>query len=224
VVESLLTLPPDYEPGTLPGGRLLYSNLGVVIAGHIAEHATGRAWEDLIREHVFEPLGMRSAGFGAPGARGEIDQPRGHREGGAPVPPGKAADNPQTIAPAGTVHASLEDVARFGWAHLQGERGQGSFLRPDTWKTLHQPLADGPYACGLVARPAPWSGAPALWHNGTNTKWYAELWIVPSEGLVVATACNQFGPGKQAVEAASLAAARAVLGLTQTQAPTSKEK
>ena len=36
------------------------------IAGHMAERATGKSWEDLMQAELFGPLGMREVGFGAP--------------------------------------------------------------------------------------------------------------------------------------------------------------
>src|SRR6185436_18293330 len=74
-----------------PRGAFLYSNTGLVIAGHVAERAAGKPWEDLMRELVFEPLGMKSAGFGAPGTAKAIDQPRGHSADGKPLEPGPSA-------------------------------------------------------------------------------------------------------------------------------------
>jgi CubicO group peptidase (beta-lactamase class C family) len=61
-------------------GEFAYSNLGYIIAGAIAEARTGKSWEQLIRELVFEPLGIRNAGFGAPGRSGRFDEPYGHEE------------------------------------------------------------------------------------------------------------------------------------------------
>ena len=88
-------------PSQPPRKSFLYSNLGFVIAGHVAEHATGKAWEELMRELLFEPLGMKSAGFGPPGTSGANDQPRAHTPDGKPVEPGVFADNPPALGPAG---------------------------------------------------------------------------------------------------------------------------
>src|SRR5947209_5537965 len=60
------------------GSKFIYSNEGYAIAGAMIERVTGRAWEDLMRERIFEPLGMKSAGFGTPASPGEVDQPWGH--------------------------------------------------------------------------------------------------------------------------------------------------
>jgi D-alanyl-D-alanine carboxypeptidase len=44
----------------------------------MAEQVTGQAWEDLMQEMLFKPLGMETVGFGAPGTASIVDQPRGH--------------------------------------------------------------------------------------------------------------------------------------------------
>ena len=46
-----------------PGMRHSYSHPGYTLAGHVVEVATGRRYEDLVRERVFDPLGMRNASF-----------------------------------------------------------------------------------------------------------------------------------------------------------------
>ena len=66
------------KPSHPPGKTYLYSNVGFVAAGVMLEKITGEAWEELITSRLFEPLGMKSAGFGPPSINGAIDQPWGH--------------------------------------------------------------------------------------------------------------------------------------------------
>ena len=47
-------------------GDFLYSNLGYMVAGSMAERVTGQSWEELMEEEVFGPLGMKRTGFGFP--------------------------------------------------------------------------------------------------------------------------------------------------------------
>lgn len=44
-----------------PGEAFHYSNLGFMVLGRLASHVTGRAFGDLVRERVLEPLGMGGA-------------------------------------------------------------------------------------------------------------------------------------------------------------------
>lgn len=163
----------------------LYSNNGYVIAGAMLETKLGATWESLIRTHVFEPLGMASAGFGAPGTRGRYDQPAGHAQGlvgglRAHLPGDPITDNPAALGPAGRVHASFDDVLKYLSAH----RDRAAFLSAESWQILHTPPFGGEYAMGWIKR------GDALWHNGSNTLWYAEVMFDPARGVAAVSATN----------------------------------
>jgi CubicO group peptidase (beta-lactamase class C family) len=178
-------------PEATPGEKFIYSNAGVAIAGCMAEKATGKSWEDLMREKIFRPLGMTTAGFGAPGTRAKNDQPRGHKADGSPVEPGPGADNPAAIGPAAIVHCSIGDWAKFIAANLSSAKTK--LVKPETLEKLHTPAPGEPkYAMGwIIADGQPWAGGPALTHAGSNTMWYAVAWIAPGKDFAVLVACNQ---------------------------------
>jgi CubicO group peptidase (beta-lactamase class C family) len=189
------------EPQNEPGSTYLYSNAGYVIAGAAAEAATGKAWEDLIREYVFRPLKMSSAGFGAMGTPGRVDQPWQHvwtPRSVTPIEPGPESDNPLLIGPAGTVHCSLADWAAFVQLHLDGENGKSKFLSPAAFKRLHEPSGgeDG-YALGWFVVEREWGGpngkAPVFYHPGTNTRNWAVAWLAPERNLAVLVTANAGG-------------------------------
>jgi len=191
LLEGVLSQMPVAEPGT----KFVYSNAGYAIAGHIAETVAGKPWEDLMRERLFEPLGMKSAGFGPPGTKDAPDQPRGHTAPGKPVEPGPDADNPPAIGPAGTVHCSIGDWARFVALHL-GDAPEGSKLvRPETVARLQAPFEGQPpeYALGWRVVERDWAGGKALTHAGSNTLWFAVAWLAPAKHAAVLVACNQGG-------------------------------
>lgn len=154
LTRSLLSTPPQLEKDVYE-----YSNTGFAIAGHIAETKVGESYESLMRKMIFEPLGMESADFGAPGTPGEVDAPWGHRHDGTPVEPGPNADNPPAITPAGTVHATITDWAKFVQFHLRGARGEESRLR--SFAKLHARYRDdgSNYAMGWVRLERPWAKA-----------------------------------------------------------------
>lgn len=193
-----------------------YSNTGYVIAGAMLEAKLGAPWETLIQQHVFDPLNMASAGHGAPGTPGAYDQPVGHAAGPTtvtngqrttpllPFPPGSPlSDNPAALGPAGRVHAAFEDVLKYLATHCAGA---SPFLRRESWDLLHTPPFGGPYAMGWARR------ENALWHNGSNTLWYAEVMFDVSRGCVAAAAANDGRAGEMGVPVggALLGAAQAV--------------
>jgi CubicO group peptidase (beta-lactamase class C family) len=187
LLRGVTSKPPEAAPGT----KFVYSNAGYSIAGQMAEKVTGKSWEDLMREKIFRPLGMTTAGFGAPGTRAKNDQPRGHKADGSPVEPGPAADNPVAIGPAGIVHCSLGDWAKFAAANLPSAKTK--LVKPETLEKLHTPAPGEPkYAMGwIIADNQPWAAGPALTHAGSNTMWFAVAWLAPKKDFAVLVACNQ---------------------------------
>ena len=196
-IEAVLTQPPQAAPGT----QWIYSNQGYAIVGAMLEKTAGKPWEDLITEKLFKPLHMDTAGFGAPGTYGQVDQPWGHRMKGGKV---KAYhfDNPPAIAPAGNVHCSPDDLARFTMMHLQGEKS-GGLVKPETFRKLHTPpegdsgskglLDGGNYACGWICIHRDWAGGRALNHGGSNTMWKTVMWLAPEKNFSVVAATNFSG-------------------------------
>jgi len=186
-----------------PGTLALYSNAGLVIAGAVAERVTSSSWEELMQEMIFGPLGMTTASFGAMGTAEEIDQPWQHVfQGGEiyPVTPGPRGDNPPVIGPAGRIHCSIGDWAKFINAHLEGRQGRSSLLKQETFETLHTPPFRGDYALGWGVVRRDWAGGTALTHTGSNGGNYALVWMAPQQDFAVIVVTN-IGSGDEALEA-----------------------
>ena len=198
--EWLFGQPPQYTPGE----QFMYSNVGYVMAGAAMEIATGEAWEDLISAEVFEPLGMGTCGFGTPDQGGDGDQPWGHDQGNQPVPPGPMADNPPVLGPAGTVHCSMADWVLFLQEMMRALDGKSDWLSAETAETIFAPVSDG-YALGWGLYTE--DGLLAYTHDGSNTMWYASVWLVPEMDLGWVVVSNaSMGPGG----IATLAVTRAI--------------
>jgi CubicO group peptidase (beta-lactamase class C family) len=191
------------RPPAGPRGRYAYSNLGYILAGAAAERAADQAFEPLLLARVLAPLGVTTAGFGAPGTPGRDDQPLGHRTTllvrRAAVEPGPGADNPPVFSPAGRVHLSAGDYARFVQAVLAGARGRDGVVRAATLRALlaDRAPADPPgarYAAGgwLVVQ-RPWARGDAYTHAGSTTLNFAVVWMAPGRDLAVFAAVNQGG-------------------------------
>jgi len=183
-VLKLLKKQPLYSCGS----QHIYSNVGYTIAGALVEELSGYSWEDLVRAEIFEPLGLLSAGFGPPqDIVRPFEQPRGHRKRlfrSQRVQVGTQADNTPIIGPAGIIHMSLTDLANFANEHLYGDLGEGKLLSSESYKLLHTSVLDN-YACGWVINPG-----NTVWHNGSNTMWYAFVAYEPRSKRVIALAAN----------------------------------
>jgi len=174
-----------------------YSNTGFLIAAVIAERATGKPFETLMQDEVFAPLGMSSAGFGPTGD----EQIRGHR-GGKPVLVLAKADDgvPMMFTPAGNMHMSLRDWARFCIDQLAGSRGTGKLLKPESYRLMQTTRPGSPSGIdwGVQSTIAGRRG-PVLTHGGSDGNWLAWAALFPGENsgvLVVANAADDMDGDK----------------------------
>ncbi len=188
-VAQILRTPPEGQRGVYA-----YSNAGYVVAGAMMEVVAGKRWEVLMQEKLFGPLGMKDTGFGAPRKPGS---PWGHERGflgWTPKDPAERnADNAPVLGPAGTVHTTLEDYARFVAAHLKGAQGQDGIVSAETFKTLHAPLPGWDYGMGWIITERDWAGGRALTHGGSNTLWFATVWIAPEKDMAFFAVTNAGG-------------------------------
>ena len=173
------------EAPTGKSGQFLYSNLGYMIAGCMVEKLSKTSWEVLMKDYLFDPLGMKTAGFGPPGKRNQIDQPWGHvKEGGQWQ--SKQFDNAEALGPAGRVHCTIEDWAKF--IALQLSVKKTPILDRKSLENLIKPK-EGDYAAGWRVLERSWAKGVTLTHGGSNTMWKAVVWVAPelNRAYIVAT-------------------------------------
>lgn len=221
-VSKILSRPPDYPPGT----KFLYNSTDYLTLAAALEKITGRSWEDLMREELFQPLGLATAGFGPPGTAGQVDQPWGHGlhrvfsyplwgSGLTPFDPSsRSADLSLAAAPAGLIHMSLGDWAKFATLHLRGDVANPhramAFLQPESFAALHQANTDNDYVGGWFTGTRPWAKGPrpgdtgsVLYHQGDNGRWNCVIWIAPEIDFAVLVACNRASMWKSVDEVAA---------------------
>ncbi len=67
-------------------------------------------------------------------------------------------------------------------------------MEPETFRKLHTPFAsDSEYALGWVATERSWGGGTVLTHAGSNTMFYAVIWIAPEKNFAVVVCTNAGG-------------------------------
>jgi CubicO group peptidase (beta-lactamase class C family) len=201
--ESLDSLWADQRPlpaqrvAFAPRGTVRYSNASFIIAAAGAEHATKKSYEQLMRQEIFQPLGITTAQFG-PTHRG---QPLGH-ENGKPLT-GYKADNPLLYAPAGGIAMSMQDWAKFAIDQMAGEQGGGKLLKREMYAYLHTPVTGHTSLSWGVAQEKFGVAGRLLQHSGSNGNWYAVIGIVPEcrcGVLVAANAAEDTGGDRATVE------------------------
>ncbi|MEM7454293.1 MAG: serine hydrolase domain-containing protein [Planctomycetota bacterium] len=193
IVIKALADKPEHEPGT----NFEYANLNYAVVGLMCGAVTGQPWEELMQQEIFDPLGLASAGFGHPGETNEVEQPWGHnvigRDGELRA---SQIDNAPTLGPAGTVHMSLSDWSTF--LLEMTDHAPAGLLSEETRAMLTTPSsvdAEVPAACGWFVTQRGWADGKAIWHNGSNTRWFALTWVSTSKGHAYMVVINAMSPG-----------------------------
>ncbi|MBL8734895.1 MAG: serine hydrolase, partial [Planctomycetes bacterium] len=157
----------------------------------------GGDWARRMQRELFAPLGITSGGFGMPGDKEGTTQPWGHTGKGEKCE-AQFGDNPSSLGPAGTVHMTLRDWAKFAALHL-GVQPEPALLRTETLQALHTPWPGGDYALGWAVTERPWAKGKIVTHNGSNTMWFCVAWLAPEAKFAVLVTCNH-GDGAAACD------------------------
>jgi len=116
-----------------------YQNIMYATAGYAAGKAAGSSWEELTRQRIFAPLGMKGANFSTRDAEKAADHATPHSKNGL-----KAATtrwrNVDHIGPAGAINAGVRDLGQW----LRFQLGDGTFegqrlLTPALLRETHTP-------------------------------------------------------------------------------------
>lgn len=179
------------SPATYEIDKFHYSNFGYMIAACMAEQITGLSWEVLMKKRLFDPLGMSTAGFGNPNISKSIDQPWGHHKYVWKWWASEAYYD-EAIGPAGRIHCSISDWAKFLSLQLTEEN---SILDKEYLNKLIEPVGSHYYAGGWGVAEHTWAEGITLNHAGSNEIWYAVVLVIPKldRVFVVATNSCDFG-------------------------------
>jgi CubicO group peptidase (beta-lactamase class C family) len=200
-VEELISLEQylkQYLPSRIypPGQVSAYSNYGTALAGYIVERVSGEPFEDYVKRHIFNPLGMARSTFRQPlppelaaEMAGGYGYSSGvYHAGGFEFIPGH---------PAGALSAPAGDMARFMLAHLDhGRLGDSRILQEETAREMHSrqfgpdPRLEG-MAHGFMV--ATVNGRRVLHHSGDTFLFATGLYLVPEEDLGLYVSYNGLG-------------------------------
>ncbi|MFI7041570.1 serine hydrolase domain-containing protein [Microbispora rosea] len=175
-----------------PGRRYHYSNLGFGLLGELVARKRSAPWDEVVREEVLEPLGMRDT----------TPRPRAPHATGYAVHPWADALLPEpendhgAMAPAGQMWSTAADLARWA-AFIGGDTGE--VLRPATVAEMREPavVEDGDawtrgYGLGLQLTRHTGPGSPRrlAGHTGSMPGFLATVWADPADRVAVLWMAN----------------------------------
>jgi CubicO group peptidase (beta-lactamase class C family) len=191
IIDTWAKKPLDFEPGT----QWQYSNTNFVIAGRIVEVVSGEYYWDFLSEHIFRPLGMKSAWNSDAIKLTEVDATPYYRH----------ALGPLRVAPkegigwmfaAGELAMTPHDLALWDESLLAE-----SILKPESYKTMFTEvkLKNGEgtqYGLGVHVRQR--KGHRSIEHSGEVSGFVSDNEVLIDDGAAVVVLTNQ-----DAVSAAS---------------------
>jgi CubicO group peptidase (beta-lactamase class C family) len=188
---------------TKPGELWHYCNSGFDLAGHVIATVTGQTYEDVIRERVFEPLGMERAGFFA---HEMIAWP--HAVGHDPIEPlaeehqVASQHYPRNNNPSGAVLTNAEGLLRFAAMHMNnGEFGGRQLLEPESAQAMREiQIEAGDFAeyWGIGWDIRDYGEVRLYGHGGSTCGFQSQLTIYPEQNFAVCIWTNS-GRGSLAI-------------------------
>ncbi len=180
-----------FAPGKVPA----YSNYATALAGYIVQRVSGEPFDEYVERHIFAPLGMEHASFRQPlPSRLRQDAAEGYDQASSRTPKPYEMVAP---APAGSLAASGDDMARFMIAHLQdGRFGQNQILKPETAKLMHgTALTILPRVNRMLLGfyETNRNGRRAIAHGGDTYYFHSDLHLFVDDGVGIFLSMNSGG-------------------------------
>ncbi|MCZ7652495.1 MAG: serine hydrolase [Thermoanaerobaculia bacterium] len=197
--ERLKYLEPKEPIRTL----FLYNNMMYAGVGHVVERLSGRTWEQLVQERIFDPLGMTSSNF-------TIDDLTAAPDHGVPYTERRDSDELYAIpyyreaagvGPAGSINSNLEDLAKWLRALLhEGRLGERQVLPAAVLAETLAPAIAMPNAqlaargwgenlnaaYGMGRWTSSYRGRRLAFHGGDINGFHSQVAIAPDDGFGLA--------------------------------------
>jgi len=187
--------------------RFDYHNIMILTAGQVAAQVMGKPWDDVVREKIFQPLGMSRTCTSINDFKKytNVSTPHIPKEGKLVTVPWLNIDN---VGPAGCVNSCASDLAKWIQLHLNRGKFQGKeiwnaniqremhsphmILSPQmTAATLYKISKHAHFALyGLGWMMNDYRGKKIVHHGGATDGMGAFIGLVPEEKLGVAVLHN----------------------------------
>lgn len=192
LAEALADRPRSRVSRWPPGTHASYSSSGPAIAAYMIETITGRAFEDYVREEVFDPLGMESSTFDYP--RDATLMAKGYAADGV----SEVSYRHYMFRPSGSMNASSREMA--GYLRVMINRGTldgFQLLTPETITRMETPTttlaarAGFTYGRGLGNSTTTINGHLFHGHNGGFPGFVSRSWYSSDLGVGIFVSLNK---------------------------------
>ncbi|KAJ1567151.1 hypothetical protein HK405_006975 [Cladochytrium tenue] len=205
ILDGMASLPQTLEFRE----QFQYNNLLFGVVGEVLLNATGRSWDQLLRERILDPLGMAETVSPLTASAGLPDVSRGFTLRNTEFPE-NVTFALQSVPPAGSIVSSVSDLTRWLSFMTNGGslRNGTRLVSKDTFETLVSPKIsvgaktwdswNPSYALGWQLDT--YRGKSRVWHNGGTFGFSTFLATFPDEDLGVVVIANKLNtPAAQVI-------------------------
>jgi len=188
IIDTWGKKPLDFEPGT----QWQYSNTNFVIAGRIVEVVSGQPYWDFLTEHIFRPLGMKSAWNSDQIKLTQVDATPYYRHALGPLRVAPSEGIGWMFA-AGELAMTPHDLALWDESLLAR-----SILKPESYKAMFTEVKlkndEGTrYGLGVEVRER--NGHRSIEHSGEVSGFVSDNEVLIDDGAAVVVLTNQDAVG-----------------------------
>jgi len=200
--KQLFTKLKYMEPKEPPRTIFLYNNMMYAAAGYLIELASGKPWEDFVRERIFEPLEMKSTLFSVADMVKQRDFGVGYTEKRDSfelynIP---YYEDTAGMAPAGAIVSNIEDMSHWLIALMNEGKYKGRQVLPaDVLRATLEPAIAMPNALGetrgwweilneaygMGRMTASYRGHLLTYHGGDLDAFHSQVSFMPQEHIGV---------------------------------------
>jgi CubicO group peptidase (beta-lactamase class C family) len=197
------------EPASSFRSSYLYNNIAYITAGFAITSASGKPWDEFMKDRLFTPLGMKNVVFTRAAALSTNDHATPHTVIDGAVTPIDWYDDDKQVRASGSIKTNVRDLT--AWLRLQlnggtfeGKRliSAGTLAETHTPQIIVRPDHNGierdryetteatQISYGLGWRILDYRGQPMIEHGGALDGFRARLMLLPKQKLGVVLLLN----------------------------------
>ena len=184
--------------------RFQYNNFMYMTSGYLAGRLANSTWEELVKNAIFTPLGMRRSNFSIAAMHADANHSLAYQLNDKREVVKTETISPEAMGPTGTINSSVDEMARFLRMMLAGGMFEGKrvLLEADVQGMMAPQMPIGKdvfpdvfgfrsYGMGLFVQT--YRGVETAHHGGNLEGASALLVMVPSKRIGVVVLANRSG-------------------------------
>jgi CubicO group peptidase (beta-lactamase class C family) len=197
---------PQYDDGALeryvrslgnqsliaaPGTRFRYSNMAYEVLGDLIAKVSGMTFEDYVKKHILEPLGMKNSTLLVKQASPSLLTTPHVLDRSYEVIVSKVFPYNRMHSPSSTLYSNVLEMTRWAIANLnRGELGGKRILRDSTYDVMWKPAGDQWQQIGISWFLGKYREHRTISHSGGDTGFVSNLVLIPDRSIAVVMMSN----------------------------------